>query len=109
MLRTNTDLNVDAFSEASADHPADLPHPWSVFCSFLALVLETGQDERIALLKRVSSWSEIIADLDSLAETRSSTTANASSSARRRALPPPWPCGQPVVALPPTIRDAAVS
>src|SRR5206468_12805155 len=40
-----------------------------VFCSFLALVLKTELEERIAVLERVSSWPEIIADLDSLTET----------------------------------------
>ena len=36
-----------------------------VFCSFLALVLKTGLEERTAALGRSGSWPEIIADLDS--------------------------------------------
>ena len=40
-----------------------------MFCSFRALVLKTKLEERIAALERVSSWPEIIADLDSLTET----------------------------------------
>jgi hypothetical protein len=41
-----------------------------VFCSFLALVLKKALDDRIAALGRSGSWPEIIADLDSLTETR---------------------------------------
>jgi hypothetical protein len=37
--------------------------------SFLALVLEKALEDRIAALGRSGSWPEIIADLDSLAET----------------------------------------
>jgi transposase len=40
-----------------------------VFCSFLALVLKAELEQRIAALGRDSSWSEILADLDSLTET----------------------------------------
>jgi transposase len=40
-----------------------------VFCSFLALVLKTALENRIAALARTGSWPEIIADLDSLTET----------------------------------------
>jgi len=40
-----------------------------VFCSFLALVLKTALDDRIAALGRDGSWPEILADLDSLTET----------------------------------------
>jgi hypothetical protein len=36
-----------------------------VFCSFVALVLKTGLEERTAALGRSGSWPEIIADLDS--------------------------------------------
>jgi hypothetical protein len=39
-----------------------------VFCSFLALVLKTALEERIAALGRSGSWPEIIADLNSLTE-----------------------------------------
>jgi Recombinase/Recombinase zinc beta ribbon domain len=40
-----------------------------VFCSFLALVLKTTLEDRIAALGRSGSWPDIIADLDSLTET----------------------------------------
>jgi hypothetical protein len=40
-----------------------------VFCSFLALVLKSELEQRIAALGRDGSWSEIRADLDSLTET----------------------------------------
>ena len=40
-----------------------------MFCSFLALVLKSELEERIAGLGRSGSWPEIIADLDSLTET----------------------------------------
>jgi hypothetical protein len=75
-----------------------------VFCSFLALVLKL--EERIAGLGRSGSWPEIIADLDSLAETEieydgkrfivRSAPRPAASLALRAAG----------VALPPTVRDA---
>ena len=40
-----------------------------VFCSFLALVLKSELEQRIAALGGDGSWSEIRADLDSLTET----------------------------------------
>ena len=40
-----------------------------VFCSFLALVLKKALEDRIAALGRSGSWPDIIADIDSLAET----------------------------------------
>ena len=61
-----------------------------VFCSFLALVLKKALEDRVTALGRVGSWSNILADLDSLTEPRSSTTANASLSARHRVPPPAW-------------------
>ncbi|HEU5171554.1 MAG TPA: hypothetical protein VFU46_13490, partial [Gemmatimonadales bacterium] len=48
------------------------PSPTSrraVFCSFLALLLKSELEQRIAALGRDGSWSEIRADLDSLTET----------------------------------------
>jgi hypothetical protein len=66
-----------------------------VFCSFLALVLKKALEDRIAALSRTGSWPDTIADLDSLTETESRTTANASSSAPHRVPPPAWPCVQP--------------
>ena len=53
-----------------------------VFCSFLALVLKSELEQRIAALGRDSSWSEIRADLDSLTETESSTMVGAASCVR---------------------------
>ena len=80
-----------------------------VFCSFLALVLKSELEERIAGLGRSGSWPEIIADLDSLAETeieydgkrfivRSAPRPTASLALRAAGI-----------ALPPTVRDAAAS
>ena len=40
-----------------------------VFCSFLALVLKSALDDRIAGLGQTGSWPAILADLDSLTET----------------------------------------
>ena len=40
-----------------------------VFCSFLALVLKKALEDRIATLNRAVSWTDIIADLNSLTET----------------------------------------
>ena len=40
-----------------------------MFCSFLALVLKSELESRIAALGRDRSWSEIRADLNSLTET----------------------------------------
>ena len=80
-----------------------------VFCSFLALVLKTELEERIAALDRVSSWPEIIADLDSLTETEIEYDGKhfiVRSAPRPAATLALRAAG---VALPPTIRDAAVS
>jgi hypothetical protein len=114
VLRTNTDLNpLEAmlcykqlwtveqtfrtakhlFSTRPIFHKLDETIRGHVFCSFLALVLKSELEERIAGLGRSGSWPEIIADLDSLPRPRSSTTANASSFARRCARLPAWPCG----------------
>ena len=130
VLRTNTDLNPleamlcykqlwtveQTFRTAKhllttrpIFHKLDETIRGHVFCSFLALVLKTELEERIAVLERVSSWPEIIADLDSLTETEieydgkhfivRSAPRPAATLALRAAA----------VALPPTIRDAAVS
>jgi len=53
-----------------------------VFCSFLALVLKTALDDRIAGLGRSGSWPEIIADLDSLTETEIEHEARKFSASR---------------------------
>jgi transposase len=128
VLRTNTDLNpLEAMlcykqlwtveqtfrtakhllSTRPIFHKLDETIRGHVFCSFLALVLKTELEERIAGLGRVSSWPEIVADLDSLTETEieydgkrfvvRSAPRYAASLALRAAG----------VALPPTVRDAA--
>ena len=130
VLRTNTDLNpLEAmlcykqlwtieqtfrtakhlFSTRPIFHKLDETIRGHVFCSFLALVLKAELEERIAALGRVDSWPEVIADLDSLAETEidydgkrfivRSGPRPAASLALRAAG----------VALPPTVRDAAAS
>jgi transposase len=130
VLRTNTDLNpLEAmlcykqlwsveqtfrtakhlFSTRPIFHKLDETIRGHVFCSFLALVLKTELEERIAALGHVGSWPEIIADLDSLTETEidydgkrfivRSAPRPAASLALRAAG----------VALPPTVRDAAAS
>src|SRR6266704_1760915 len=130
VLRTNTDLNAleamlcykqlwtveQTFRTAKhllttrpIFHKLDETIRGHVFCSFLALVLKTELEERIALLERVSSWPEIIADLASLTETeieydgkrfivRSAPRPAASLTLRATG-----------VALPPTVRDATAS
>jgi len=130
VLRTNTDLNpLEAmlcykqlwtveqtfrtakhlFSTRPIFHKLDETIRGHVFCSFLALVLKTALEDRIAALGRSGSWPEIIADLDSLTETEiehdgkrfivRSAPRPAASLALRAAG----------IALPPTIREAAAS
>jgi hypothetical protein len=60
--------------QAPARHPADRSparrdHPRHVFARFLALVLRAELEQRIAALGRTASWTETLADLDSLTET----------------------------------------
>jgi hypothetical protein len=77
-----------------------------VFCSFLALVLKTALDDRIAALGRSGSWPEVIADLDSLTETEIEHDGKrfvARSAPRPAASLALRAAG---VALPPTIRPA---
>jgi hypothetical protein len=90
VLRTNTDLDpltamlrykqlwtVEAAFRTAKHllatrpifHKLDATIRGHVFCSFLALVLKTELEQRIAALGRDGSWSEILADLDSLSET----------------------------------------
>jgi len=90
VLRTNTDLDpltamlrykqlwtVEATFRTAKHllatrpifHKVDETIRGHVFCSFLALVLKSELEQRIAALGRDSSWSEIRADLDSLTET----------------------------------------
>jgi transposase len=130
VLRTNTDLNpLEAmlcykqlwtveqtfrtakhlFSTRPIFHKLDETIRGHVFCSFLALMLKSELEERIAGLGRSGSWPQIIADLDSLTETeieydgkrfivRSAPRPAASLALRATG-----------VALPPTVRDAAAS
>ena len=90
VLRTNTDLDplaamlrykqlwtVEATFRTAKHllatrpifHKLDETIRGHVFCSFLALVLKSELEQRIAALSRAGSWSEILADLDSLTET----------------------------------------
>jgi len=130
VLRTNTDLNPLAamlcykqlwtveqtfrtakhlLTTRPIFHKLDETIRGHVFCSFLALVLKTELEERIAALDRVSSCPEIIADLDSLTETEIEYDGKhfiVRSAPRPAATLALRAAG---VALPPTIRDAAVS
>jgi Transposase DDE domain len=129
VLRTNTDLNpLEAMlcykqlwtveqtfrtakhllSTRPIFHKLDATIRGHVFCSFLALVLKKALEDRIVALARSGSWPQIIADLDSLTETEiehggkrflvRSAPRPAASLALRAAG----------VALPPTVREAAV-
>jgi Transposase DDE domain len=90
VLRTNTDLDplaamlrykqlwtVEATFRTAKHllatrpifHKLDETIRGHVFCSFLALVLKSELEQRIAALGGDGSWSEIRADLDSLTET----------------------------------------
>src|SRR5579863_5303880 len=91
VLRTNTDLApLDAmlcykqltmveqtfrtakslFATRPIFHKVDETIRGHVACSFLALVLKKELEERIAALGRKGSWPDILADLDSLTETK---------------------------------------
>ena len=90
MLRTNTDLDpLDAMlcykqlwtveqtfrtakhllTTRPIFHKLDETIRGHVFCSFLALVLKKALEDRIATLNRAVSWTDIIADLNSLTQT----------------------------------------
>jgi hypothetical protein len=128
VLRTNTDLDplaamlrykqlwtVEAAFRTAKHllatrpifHKVDETIRGHVFCAFLALVLKAELEQRIATLGRNGSWSEILADLDSLTETeiahdgqrfliRSAPRPAASLAARAAG-----------VALPPTVQALA--
>jgi hypothetical protein len=120
VLRTNTDLDplaamlrykqlwtVEAAFRTAKHllatrpifHKLDETIRGHVFCSFLALVLKSELEQRIAALGRDGSWSEIRADLDSLTETeivRSAPRPAASLAVRAAG-----------VALPPTVQALA--
>jgi transposase len=127
VLRTNTDLHPlqamlrykqlwtveqtfrtqkHLFATRPIFHQLDETIRGHVFCSFLALVLKSALDDRIAALDRGAAWPDILADLDSLTETEveqdgkrflvRSAPRPAASLALRAAG----------VALPPTVRAA---
>lgn len=75
-----------------------------VFCSFLALVLKSALDDRIAGLGQTGSWPAILADLDSLTET---DVEQAGARFRLRSAPRPaasLALRATGVALPPTVQ-----
>jgi hypothetical protein len=128
VLRTNTDLDplaallrykqlwtVEATFRTAKHllatrpifHKLDATIRGHVFCSFLALVLKSELEQRIAALGRDGSWSEIRADLDSLTETE---LAHDGRRFRVRAAPRPaasLALRAAGVALPPTIQALA--
>ena len=82
-------------------------------CSFLALVLKKELEERIADLGRKGSWPDILADLDSLTETKVEQDDNASCCAHHcvpppvsRSPPPASPCRPPCARSTRPDRDA---
>ena len=128
VLRTNTDLNPleamlcykqlwtveQTFRTAKhllatrpIFHKVDETIRGHVFCSFLALVVKKALEDRIAALGRTCSWPEILADLDSLTETKIEhdgkrfvvrSAPRPAASLALRAVG---------VALPPTVRPAS--
>jgi transposase len=127
VLRTNTDLNPlgamlcykhlwtveQTFRTAKhllatrpIFHKLDETIRGHVFCSFLALLLKKALEDRIAALGRSSSWSQIIADLDSLSETEIEHDGKRFV-VRSAPLPAASLALRAVgVALPPTVREA---
>ena len=125
MLRTNTTLDplqamlryrelqgveqLFRSAKIAAGDAADLPQVDAtirghVFCSFLALVLKKELEERIADLGRKGSWPDILADLDSLTETK---VEQNDKCFLLRSLPRPaasLALAAAGVALPPTVR-----
>ena len=80
-----------------------------VFCSFLALVLKSELEQRIAALGADGSWSEIRADLDSLTETeivhdgrRFCVDPPRAPPPASQSAPPASPCRRPFRPSPPT-------
>ncbi len=85
-------------------HKLDATIRGHVFCSFLALVLKSALDDRIAALGESGSWPAILADLDSLTETeieRDGTRFRLRSTLRPAAS---LACRAAGVALPPTVQ-----
>jgi transposase len=121
VLRTNTDLNPleamlcykqlwtveQTFRTAKhllatrpIFHKLDETIRGHVFCSFLALVLKKALEDRIAALGRSASWTDIIADLNSLTETEIEQDGKRFTV---RSAPRPAATG---IALPPSVRQA---
>ena len=116
VLRTNTDLNpLEAmlcykqlwtveqtfrtakhlFATGPIFHKLDETIRGHVFCSFLALVLKKALEDRTAALRRSGSWSEMIADLDSLTETEIEQDGKRFVVRSAPSPPPVSPCGPP--------------
>lgn len=128
VLRTNTDLDplaamlrykqlwtVEATFRTAKHllatrpifHKLDETIRGHVFASFLALVLKAELEQRIAALGRTASWTETLADLDSLTETEIALDGK-----RFLVRSTPRPAASLVlraagVALPPTVRPLA--
>jgi len=130
VLRTNTDLNPltvmlrykqlttveqtfrtakHLFDTRPIYHKVDETIRGHVFCSFLALVLKSELQARIASLGHNGSWPAIIADLDSLTETE--VEQNAQRFLLRSAPRPAASLALRAagVALPPTIQPVVVT
>ena len=128
MLRTNADLppletmlrykhlwmverafrtSKSLFATRPIFHKLDETIRGHVSCSFLALVLKKELEDRIATLGHASSWPNVLADLDSLAETEVEQDGK-----RFLLRTPPRPAATVAlraagVALPPTVRQLA--
>ena len=95
------------FSTRPIFHKLDETICGHVFCSFLALVLKTTLEDRIAALGRSGSWPEIIADLDSLTETE--IEYDGKRFIVRSAPRPAASLALRAAGGPPTVRDATAS
>jgi len=85
-------------------HKRDQTIRGHIFCSFLALLLKSALDDRIAGLGQTGSWPAILADLDSLTETEIDQDG-----ARFRLRSAPRPAASLAlratgIALPPTVQ-----
>src|SRR5262245_43875483 len=127
VLRTNTDLNPleamlcykqlwtveQTFRTAKhllatrpIFHKLDETIRGHVFCSFLALVLKKALEDRIAALGAKASWTDVIADLNSLAETEIEQEGKRFIVRSPPRLAASLAIRATGVALPPTIRQA---
>jgi hypothetical protein len=73
--------------------------------SFLALVLKRELEERIADLGRKCSWPDILADFDSLTETKVEQDDKCFLLRRHRVPPPVSRSPPPASPCPPTVRQ----